>query len=59
LGFFFALLNVEGGVKYIVSEKGRREIEENNCTGIEFQPIELSLTEWLQGGEREKMYGKV
>jgi len=55
---FFALLNVEGGVKYILSEKAKWEIEEADCTGIEFQPIELSLAEWLHGGEREKVYGK-
>jgi hypothetical protein len=56
---FFALLNVEGGVKYITSTKLKQEIEDAGCTGIEFQPIELSLNEWLQGGEREKVYGKV
>lgn len=56
---FFLLRYVEGGAKYIVSEKLKKEIEEANCTGIEFQPIELSISEWLQGGEREKVYGKV
>ncbi|AWK02926.1 hypothetical protein HYN56_01320 [Flavobacterium crocinum] len=55
---FFSLRYVEGGAKYVVSEKLKKEIEEENCTGIEFQPIELSLTEWLHGGEREKIYGK-
>ncbi|WP_017498178.1 imm11 family protein [Flavobacterium sp. WG21] len=55
---FFMLQNVQGSVKYVVSEKLKKEIEEANCTGIEFQPIELSLTEWLHGGEREKIYGK-
>jgi hypothetical protein len=56
---FFVLLNVEGYVKYIVSEKLKKEIEDAGCTGIEFQPIELSLNEWLApGGEREKKYGK-
>jgi hypothetical protein len=55
---FFTLLNVEGGVKYIVSEKLKQEIEDAGCTGIEFQPVELSINEWLNGGEREKVYGK-
>jgi hypothetical protein len=56
---FFILRHVEGGVKYIVSEKLKQEIEDDGCTGIEFQPIELSITEWLHGGEREKIYGKI
>jgi hypothetical protein len=56
---FFMLRYVEGGIKYIVSEKLKKEIEDAGCTGIEFQPIELSLNEWLMpGGEREKIYGK-
>lgn len=54
---FFALLNVGGGVKYIVSERLRKEIEKAGCTGLEFMPVELTLNEWLQGGEREKAYG--
>ena len=55
---FFMLRHVEGGVKYVVSEKLRKEIEDAGRTGIEFQPVELSSAEWLQGGEREKIYGK-
>ena len=55
---FFCLQYVEGGVKYIVSEKLKKEIEDCGCTGIEFMPIEMKMTEWLQGGEREKLYGK-
>lgn len=55
---FFTLLHVEGGVKYIVSEKLKNHIERENCTGIEFMPVEMRLVEWLQGGEREKIYGK-
>lgn len=55
---FFSLLYVECGIKYVVSEKLKQEIEDAGCTGIEFQPIEMKLTEWLQGGEREKVYGK-
>ena len=56
---FFFLANVQGGVAYIVSEKIRNNIEQENCTGIEFMPIEIQLSQWLQGGEREKFYGKV
>ena len=55
---FFALLDVMGGVKYVVSERLKSEIEIAGCTGIEFMPIELTLNEWLQGGKREKIYGK-
>ena len=37
----------------------KKEIEDAGCTGIEFQPIELSYNEWsAPGGEREKIYGK-
>ena len=55
---FFTLLNVEDGVKYIVSEKLMKEIEDAACNGIEFQPTELSYNEWIiPRGEREKMYG--
>lgn len=56
---FFTLLHVEGGVKYIASEKLKKEIEDAGCTGIEFQPIELNAIEWIApDGEREKIYGK-
>jgi hypothetical protein len=42
-----------------VSEKLKQEIEDVGCTGIEFQPIELSYNErTAPGGEREKLYGK-
>ena len=53
---FFALLNVNGGVKFVVSEKLKKEIEDSQCTGIEFMPVEMKLTEWLQGGKREDYY---
>lgn len=53
---FFALQHVEGTVKYIVSEKLKKLIEET-CTGIEFMPLEMTLSQWLQGGERKKVYG--
>jgi len=57
---FFSLRFVEGGMKQIVSEKLKKEIEGAGCTGIEFQPVELSYNEWtMPGGEREKIYGKV
>lgn len=57
---FFTLLNVEGGIKYIVSEKLKKEIEDAGCTGIEFQPTELTAIEWTTpGGERERIYGKL
>lgn len=57
---FFTLLDVEGGAKYIVSEKLKKEIEDANCTGIEFQPTELTAFEWtVPGGAREKIYGKL
>jgi len=55
---FFMLRYVEGGVKYVVSEKIKKEIEDAGCTGIEFQPVELSLNEWLHGGERDLIYEK-
>lgn len=54
---FFMLKNP---VKFIVSEKMKKEIEDAVCTGIEFQPTELSYNEWTApGGEREKIYGKI
>ncbi len=53
---FFMINNVFGGL-YYVSENLKKEIEDAACTGIEFQPIELSLNEWLNV-EREKIYGK-
>ena len=56
---FFVLTEVEGGAKYIASEKLKAFIEQQRCTGIEFMPLELKLTEWLQGGVRETVYGKV
>ncbi len=56
---FFALRNVEGGLGYFVSEKLKMEIEDADCSGIEFQPICLTFNEWVvNGGEREKIYGK-
>ncbi|ERJ58688.1 imm11 family protein [Sphingobacterium paucimobilis] len=56
---FFLVRYVEGGNKYIVSEKLKATIEDSGCTGLEFQPIELSFNEWVvQDGEREKIYGR-
>lgn len=57
---FFALRNIEGGMKFLVSEKLKNEIEYAYCTGIEFQPHELSFDEWTKAnGARESQYGKV
>jgi len=57
---FLILRHLEGGIKYIVSETLKEQIELSDCTGIEFQPIGLSLNEWLMpNGEREKIYGKI
>ncbi|KAF2518772.1 hypothetical protein E0W68_08465 [Flavobacterium salilacus subsp. salilacus] len=56
---FFVLQRTFGGISFVVSEKLKKEIEDAGCTGIEFQPIELSYNEWVvSGGEREKVYGK-
>lgn len=56
---FFILKYVNGGIGYYVSEKLKNEIEDACCTGIEFQPAELTYDEWLSpGGDREKKYGK-
>jgi hypothetical protein len=54
---FFMLREVQGGVGYVASEKLKRDIESAGCTGIEFQSVEFSLNEWLQGGKREEIYG--
>lgn len=56
---FFGLNVVEGGVGYFISEKLKKEIEDAGCTGIEFQPSELSYNEWTAPeGERQRVYGK-
>ncbi|UPQ80067.1 hypothetical protein M0M57_04345 [Flavobacterium azooxidireducens] len=56
---FFILKYVNGGVGYFVSETLKQEIEDAGCTGIEFQPVELSYNEWTApGGEREQVYGQ-
>ena len=53
---FFSLKHLIGG-NFYVSEKLKQEIEVAGCTGIEFQPIELSYNEWVvSGGKREKIY---
>ncbi|AKK71577.1 hypothetical protein OK18_02015 [Chryseobacterium gallinarum] len=57
---FFALKYVTGGLGYYVSEKLKNDIEQAGCTGIEFQPSELSYNEWvIPGGVREQIYGKI
>jgi len=56
---FFVLRNVDGGLGYFISEKLKIEIEDADCSGIEFQPINLTFNEWVANdGEREKVYGK-
>lgn len=45
-------------VKYVVSGSLKNQIESAGCTGIEFMPVELSLNEWLQQGNRNAIYGK-
>lgn len=55
----FFMIKYVFGATLFVSENLKKEIENAGCTGIEFQPAELSLNEWLMpGGEREKVYGK-
>lgn len=55
---YFALRYTEDCHYGIVSEKLKKEIENQCITGIEFRPIEVNINEWLAGGEREKIYGK-
>jgi len=56
---FFALHSVRGGVGYFVSEKVKHEIEDAGCTGIEFQPAEMSYNEWtVRDGPRDRVYGR-
>lgn len=43
----------------IVSERLKKKIESEKCTGIEFRPIEIDLNKWLSPeGLREEIYGK-
>lgn len=49
----------EDAHKGIVSERLKNELEKSDISGIEFRPLELSIYEWLHGGEREKIYGKL
>ncbi|QXV66243.1 hypothetical protein INP83_03900 [Mucilaginibacter sp. 21P] len=57
---FLILEKVQGGVMYLASERLKQHLEAEGITGIEFQPCNLSLNEWLaQGGPREKLYGKI
>lgn len=45
---FFALMHVEGGIQYMVSEELKNEILTNQLTGILFQPEGTNYSEWLQ-----------
>ena len=55
---YFQLNYINGGHRGIVSERLKTEIEKQQCTGIEFRPIELSLQDWYHSGARESVYGK-
>ena len=55
---FFSLRYTEDGNNGIVSERLKIEIEKEGLTGMEFRPIELSIYDWLHGGERERIYGR-
>lgn len=55
---FFILTDISGGIKYVVSKKVKNQIQNKNCTGIEFQPINLELNEWLTSIKRIEKYGK-
>jgi hypothetical protein len=55
---FFVLRYTEGGQKGIISERLKNELEKNEISGLEFRPMEIDHQEWLQGGYREKVYGK-
>ncbi|TAE07616.1 MAG: hypothetical protein EAZ47_03490 [Bacteroidetes bacterium] len=50
---FFCLKNVFGGLGYYVSEKLKKIIETDGCSGIEFQPIEFTFIQWLQTKRKE------
>jgi hypothetical protein len=56
--YFFLRFFDNGGSLGVVSKRLKTEIENQGCTGIEFRPIELSLREWYDSSEREKIYGK-
>ena len=45
---FFMLRHVEGGLGFLVSEQVKKDIERFGCTGIRFQPTEISFSEWNQ-----------
>ncbi|WP_298148333.1 hypothetical protein [Flavobacterium sp.] len=54
----FVIRYAQGGAKFIASERLKEEIEKNSITGIEFQPLTYSFSEWLNSEERLKIYGK-
>lgn len=55
---FFILTNIEGGIRYVVSEKLKNDIENERCEGLEFKPLEISLQDWYHNGKRDEIYGK-
>ncbi len=56
---FFLIRYVEGGAKYVVSERLKSALLEAGITGIEFQPTHYSLNEWYASEERKRIYGKI
>lgn len=54
---FFSLRHTDGAHKGIVSESLKTEIEKEGLTGIEFRPIEISLSDWQKrDGPRDQKY---
>ncbi len=54
----FSLRYTEDGSQFVVSEKLKLEIENAKCSGIEFQPYDLSFNEWIDSRERKNVYGQ-
>lgn len=52
-------LRFYGNPYTLVSEDLKDFIEQNNCTGIEFKPIDISISDWLgANGLRANIYGR-
>ncbi len=57
---FFPLRYTLSGINFLVTKELRCKIEDDDCSGMEFRPSELSFNDWMvSGGEREKSYGKI